>query len=165
MIIDNKDSNASWMQTVCSQFIDLVVPLIIEPNYREDIRWTLTYLMKLGSLWSVAGIYDLMRNGMLLYRYRQVIFHRHLERIRNFDVSPSVNACLGRYDETLRVGSILYCRDESTFMCSDKISFNLVESTATLDGVFYELKVGQEKKKLYQTNYRKLANKTREIRN
>ena len=119
MILDNKDNNVSWMRIVCCHFIDLVVQLIIEPEYREDIRWNLNYLMKLGSLWSVADIYSLMRNGMLLYRHRQVIFHRHLVRIRNFDVPPSLNACLGRYDETLRLESILYCRDESTFMFSE----------------------------------------------
>ena len=108
---ENDDINVSWMRIVCSQFIDLVVPLIIETIYREDIRWNLNYFMKLGSLWSVADIYSLMRNGMLLYHQRQIIFHRHLVRIRNFAVPPSMSACLGSYDENLRLESILYCRD------------------------------------------------------
>ena len=44
MILDNKDNNVSWMRIVCTQFIDLVCQLIIEPDYREDVRWTLNYL-------------------------------------------------------------------------------------------------------------------------
>ena len=37
MIFDNKDNNPLWMRTVCTQFIDLVVQLIIERDYREKI--------------------------------------------------------------------------------------------------------------------------------
>ena len=37
MILDNKNNNVSWMMIVCAQFIDLVVQLIIEPGYREDV--------------------------------------------------------------------------------------------------------------------------------
>ena len=48
MILDNKDNNVSWMRIVCAQFIDLVVQLIIEPDYREDVHWTLTYLLNVG---------------------------------------------------------------------------------------------------------------------
>ena len=39
MILDNKDNNASWMRTVCAQFIDLVVQLLIEPALSR--RYTL----------------------------------------------------------------------------------------------------------------------------
>ena len=145
MILDNKENNVSWMRIVCSHFIDLAVQLIIEPEYRDDIRWTMNYLMK--SLWSVADIYSLTVNGMLLYR-QQVIFHRHLERIRNFAVPPSLSACRGSDDATLRLESILNCRDKSTFMYSDRNMYLTVERNKSLDHVFNELKddkVGHEK--------------------
>ena len=35
MVLNNKDNIVSWMRIVCSQFIDLVVQLIIEPGYRK----------------------------------------------------------------------------------------------------------------------------------
>ena len=149
MILDNKDNNVSWMRIVCAQFIDLVVPLIIEPAYRTDIHWNLNYLMKLGSLWSVADIYDLMRNGMLLYHQRQIIFHRHLVKIRNFAVSPSLNACLGNDRATTCLESIFYCRDENTFMCVDDKYDDEEIVQESIDQVFNELnvdRVGQGRK-------------------
>ena len=118
MILDNKD-NESWMRSVCAQFIDLVVQMFIEPEYNKDILWNLNYLLKPQSHWSVADIYLLMKNGMLLYRHRQVIFHRHLVRIRNFAVPPSLDACLGN-DKATIFESILYCRDENTLMFFDR---------------------------------------------
>ena len=147
MILDNKDNNVSWMRIVCSQFIDLVVPLIIEPAYRNDIHWNLEYLL-LHSLWSVADIYYLMRNGILLYHQRQIIFHRRLVRIQKFAVPPSLNVCLGDVDATLRLENILYCRDKSTLMCYDWELCNKDERKKSLDQVFNELKddkVGQER--------------------
>ena len=95
MILDNKDNNVSWMRIVCTQFIDLVCQLIIEPDYRADVHATLNYLMKLESIWSVADIYNLMRNGILMYQYRQEYFHRYLMRIRNLAILPSLNVCIG----------------------------------------------------------------------
>ena len=37
MILDNKDNNVSWMRIVCAQFIDLVVQLIVESDFRGEI--------------------------------------------------------------------------------------------------------------------------------
>ena len=67
MILDNKDNNVSWMRIVCAQIIDLVVQLIVEPGYREDVNWTLTYLLKSESEWKVADVYNLMKNGLLMF--------------------------------------------------------------------------------------------------
>ena len=95
MIIDNKDNNVSWMRIVCTQFIDLVCQLIIEQDYREDVHATLNYLMKLESTWSVADIYNLMRNGILMYQYRQEYFHRYLMQ-NSKPCYTSVMECLHR---------------------------------------------------------------------
>ena len=97
MILDNKDTNVSWMRIVCAQFIDLVVQLIIEPDYREDVHCTLTYLLKLESEWEVEDVYNLMKNGLLMLHGKQTkflrffVFHgnqeefqRYLMIIRNF---------------------------------------------------------------------------------
>ena len=44
------------MRTLCSQFIESVVQLIIEPDISSrDTLSILNHLMKLESLWSVAG--------------------------------------------------------------------------------------------------------------
>ena len=48
MILDNKDNNVSWMRTVCSQFIDLVVPLIIEPEVSRKHTLDLELLDEVG---------------------------------------------------------------------------------------------------------------------
>ena len=71
MILDYKDKNVSWMRIVCAQFFDLVVQLIIKPEYREDVRWTLTHLSKLESEWKVADIYNLAKNGLLMFHGKQ----------------------------------------------------------------------------------------------
>ena len=86
MILDNKDNNVSWMRTVCTQFIELVVQLIIEPEYQENIRWTLNSLMKLEPYWSVADIYNLMRDGIFMFQYRHDFFNRYLTRIQDMAV-------------------------------------------------------------------------------
>ena len=90
MIFDNKDNNVSWMRIVCAQFIDLVVQLIIEPDYREDVYWALTHLWKLKSKWKVADVYNLMKNGLLVF-HGEKEFHRYLMIIRNFALYPSLN--------------------------------------------------------------------------
>ena len=152
MIIDDKDTE-SVMRSVCAQFIDLVVQMFIEPEYKNDIRWNLNYLLKMGSLWSVADIYVLMRNGILLYRHRQVIFHRHLGRIRNFAVPPSLDACLGN-DRATIFESILYCRDENALMWFDREMRDGQESEKSIDQNLSELKddtVGQERKNSIKT--------------
>ena len=63
MILNKKDKNVSCMRIVCAQFIDLVVQLIIEPDYRADVNWTMTYLLNLEPDWKVADVYNLMKNG------------------------------------------------------------------------------------------------------
>ena len=112
MILDNKDNNVSWMRIICTQFIDLVCHLIIESDYQEDVRWTLNYLLKLESVWSVADVYNLMRNGILMFQYRQDFFHRYLIRIRNFAVDPSMDVCISNSAATVRSKSILYFRNK-----------------------------------------------------
>ena len=91
MILDNKDSNVSWMRIVCAQFIELVVQLIIEPDYPEDVHWTLTSLLKLETKWKVADVYNLMKNGLLMFHDNQPEFRRYLMIIRNFALHPSLN--------------------------------------------------------------------------
>ena len=81
MILDNKDNNVSWMRIVCTLFIELVVQLIIEPDYQENIRRILNSLLKFESNWSVADIYNLMRNGIIIFQYRHDYFNRYLIRI------------------------------------------------------------------------------------
>ena len=90
MILDNKESNASWMRTVCNQFIDMVVQVIIEPDYSEDVLWTLHFLMELESEWTVVDIYNLIKNGIILFHDQQSNFHRYLIMIRNFALRPSL---------------------------------------------------------------------------
>ena len=116
MILDNKDGNVICMRAVCAQFIDLVVQLLIEPDYRGDIPWTLKYLMSIESLWSVADVYNLMKNGILMFQTHQVIFHRYLIRIRNFALHPSLSIQLSS-DETVCLRNIIYCRDENKWKC------------------------------------------------
>ena len=84
MILDNKDIDVSWMRIVFAQFIDLVVQLIIEPDYQVDVHWTLTYLQNLKSEWNVADVYNLTKNGLLMFHEKQKKFHRYLMIIRNF---------------------------------------------------------------------------------
>ena len=91
MILDNKDNNVSWMRIVCAQFIDLVVQLVIEPDYREEVLWTLTYLLKMESEWKVADVYNLAKNGLLMLHGKQKKFHRYLMIIRNFALYPPLN--------------------------------------------------------------------------
>ena len=146
LILDSKDRNVSWMRTVCTQFIDLVCQLIIEPDYQEDVCWTLNYLLKFESVWSVADIYNLMRNGILKFQCRQGIFNRHLKLIRNFAIHPSV--CSSNPNATGSWKCLLYCRDEDTWGCLDN---EVYEEDKSLDQVLKELKeneVEQDKQHL-----------------
>ena len=95
MILDNKDNNESWMRTVCAEFIHSVVQLIVEPDYRVDIYWNLNFLVKSERLWTFSDLYNLTKNGLLLFRYRHDYFHRYLLIIRNFAVPPS-SECLSQ---------------------------------------------------------------------
>ena len=140
MMIDNKDNNVSWMRIVCTEFIDLVCQLIIEPEYQENIRWNLNYLTKLESNWSVADIYNLVRNLVLTFQYRQENFNRYLIRIRNFALHPTLDASLKQ---------VLESRDENEIIsnCIDREKHK--EKDKYLDQVFRELEhdeVGQEEK-------------------
>ena len=140
MILDNEDNNVSWMRIVLTQFIDLICKLIIEPDYRADVHATLNYLMKLESIWSMSDIYNLMKNGILMYQYRQDYFHRYLMRIRNLAILPSLNVYLGNK-------SLVYCRDENKMKCFDDQTHE--DKDKTLEQVLIELElyeVGQEEK-------------------
>ena len=161
MILDNKDNNASWMRTVCTQFIDLVCQLIIEPDYREDVLSILNHLMKLESRWSVADIYILMRNGIFMFQYRQDYFVRYLTMIRSFAVDPSMNVCICNHRTSVCLRSILYCRDEPMFKPLNSETYN-VGIEKSLDQVLSELKkdeIVQEEQKML----RKIIKKSRAI--
>ena len=144
MILDNKDNNVSWMRIVCTQFIDLVCQLIIEPDYQEDAHWTLNYFVKFDSFWPIADIYNLMKNGLLMFHCRQTIFNRYLKIIRNFAIHPSVNVCLSNHDSNKCLECLLSCRDEETWRCLDN---EVYEGDKSLDQVLKELlkdEVGQD---------------------
>ena len=134
MILDNKDNNSSWMKTVCAEFIDLIIQLIIEPVYREDIHCTFNIFAKLKPRWS--DLYNLIKNGLLLFRYRHDYFHRHLMMIRNLAVPPSSNIFLWKGSKTF-----LYCRDENNLKF---INFEMYEEEEekSLEQVLSEMKEG-----------------------
>ena len=117
MILDNKDNNESWMQIVCTQFIDLVCQLIIEPDYREDVLWTLTHLSKLESKWKVADVYNLIKNGLLMFHSDQKEFHRYLMIIRNFALHPSLNIRASKDETQVDLRNIRHSQDESEWKC------------------------------------------------
>ena len=68
VILDNKESEVSWMRIVCTQFIDLVVQALMESDYQGDTCWTLNYLLKLETDWKVVDIYNLTKNGILIFQ-------------------------------------------------------------------------------------------------
>ena len=142
VIVNNKDINAPWMRTVCTQFIDLVVQLVIEPDNRVEVLSILNHLMKFESLWSVADIYILMRNGIFMFQYRQDYFIRYLTMIRSFAVDPSTNICLRYQRANVCLKSILYCRDESMFKPLNSETYD-VEAEKSLDQVLSELNEGE----------------------
>ena len=157
MILDNKDNNVSWMRTVCTQFIDLVVQLIIEPDYREDVLSILYHLMRLESLWTVADIYILIRNGMFMFQYRQDYLIRYLMMIRYFAVDPSMNVCVSNHKASICLKSILYCRDESTLGPLNRETYD-VGIEKSLDQVLSELneeEIGPEEQKLLKIIFEK----------
>ena len=113
MILGNKDNNVSWMKIVCAQFIDLVVQLIIEPKFRGDVNWTLIYLLKLDSQWNVLDVYNLIRNGLLMFHDNQQEFHRYLMIIRNFALYPSLSIIIPtKKKKFVELKDILYSHDE-----------------------------------------------------
>ena len=142
LIIENKNSNASWMRIVCTEFIELVVQLIIEPAYRADIYWNLNYLLKLKRHWTISDIYNLTKNGLLMFQYRQDYFHRHLIMIRNFVLVPSSKVLLGENESFVRLKFILYCRDEDNLSSLNREVYE-EETEKSFDQVLSEMKEGE----------------------
>ena len=121
MIIDIKDNNVSWIRIVCAQFIDLVVQLIIEPGYREDVHSILTHLLKKESEWKVMDIYNLMKNGLLMFRGKQKKFHRYLMIIRNFALHPSLNISPIKKKRPVELKDILLSHDKNKWRSIDDV--------------------------------------------
>ena len=169
MILDNKDNNVSWMQIVCAQFIDLVVQLIIEPVYRGDVHRILGYLLKLESKWNVADIYNLMKNGLLVFRGEHKKFHRYLMIIRNFALYPSLNISPTKKKKPDKLKDILCSHDENTWRCLDEV-VSVQEIEKSVDQVLIELKedeIGQAEKDIIQqiiANSRTMLNKYNDVR-
>ena len=139
MILDNKENNESWMRTVCTQFIDLVVQLIIEPQYQKDVRWTLHHLIKMDSEWPIADIYHLIKNGLLMFHDHQNNFYRYLTIIRNFALHPSLNIRSGIKLTHASLRSVLNCNDENTWKCiEDEVKEQEMEKS--LDQVLRRIK-------------------------
>ena len=148
MIIDNKDSNVSWMRIVCAQFIDFVVQLIIEPDYREDVNWTLIYLLKSKSEWKVADVYNLIKNGLLMFHGKQHIFHRYLMITRNFAIPLSLNIRPNKEKTPIELKDILRCCHRNKWRCLYEVPCE-EESEKSLDQILLELnkaEIGQTEK-------------------
>ena len=142
MIIDNKDSNVSWMRTICNQFNELFVQLVIFPEYQENIRRILNYLMKLESIWSVADIYNLIRKELLIFHNRLAYFTRDL--IENQDLS--IHVCLIN-KSFVCLKQMLTCPDMKKLICFDKEMHE--NNNKSLEQVLMELRddeVEQEEK-------------------
>ena len=152
MILDNKDNNASWMRIVCGQFINLVVQLIIEPDYREDVHWTLTYLLKFESEWKVVDVYNLVKNGLLMFHGRQKKFlgysvftgnqkkfRRYLMIIRNFAFYPASNISPTKQKKPVELEDILCRHDKNKWRCLDEMVCEK-ETEKSVDHVLGELK-------------------------
>ena len=152
MILDNKDSSASFMRIVCAQFIDLVVELIIDPDYRRNVHWILTYLLKLESEWKIGDVYNLMKTGLLMFygkqkkflRFfvvhgKQKKFHRYLMIIRKFALNPSLNISPTEKKEAVELKQILCSQDKNKWECIDEV-VRENEAEKSVDKVFDELK-------------------------
>ena len=178
MIHDNKDNNVSWMQIVCAQFIDLVVQLIIDPDYREDVHWTLNYFLKLESEWKIADVYNLAKNGMLMFHGKQKKFlgfsvfpgkqkefRRYLMILRNLALYPSLNISSTKKKKTVD----LYSRDKNIWRCLDEVATE-EEIGKSVDQVLGELKedeIGQTDKHTIQiiiTNSQTILKKYKDVR-
>ena len=152
MILDYKDNNVSWMRIVCAQIIDLVVQLIIEPDYRGDVHWTLTYLLKMETEWKVADVYSLMRNGLLMFHGDQKEFHRYLTIIRNFALHPPLTITPTKKKKAFELKNILYGRDKNEWRCLNEVVSG-GETEKSVDQILHELKeweIGQTEKDIIQ---------------
>ena len=148
MILDNKDNNVPWMRIVCAQFIDLVVQTIIEPGYREDMNWTLTYFLESESEWKVADVYNLMKNSLLVFHGDQKEFHRYLMIILNFALHPPLNITPTKRKKAVELKDILYCRDKNKWSCLNEVVCG-EETEKSVDQILHELKeweIGQTEK-------------------
>ena len=165
MILDIKDNNVSWMRIVCAQFIDLVVQLIIDPDYREDVHWTLNYLLKLESEWKIADVYNLAKNGLLMFHGKQKKFlgysvfpgnqkkfRRYLMIIRNFALYPSLYISSIKKKKPIDLKDIMYSRETNIWRYLDEV-VSEKETEKSVDQVLGELKedeIGQEKDTIQQ---------------
>ena len=169
MILDIKDNNVSWMQIVCTQFIDLCCQLIVEPVYRGDVHWTLPYLSKLESEWNVADVYNLMKNGLLVFHDNPTEFHRYLMIIRNFALYPSLNMSPTEKREPVELRDILYSHKKTEWRCLDEV-VSVQETEKSVDHVLNELKedeIGQAEKDTIQQIIAKsqtMLNKYKDVR-
>ena len=181
MILDNKDSNVPWMRIVCAHFIDLVVQLIVDPDYREDVHWTLNYLLKLESEWIIADVYNLMKNGLLMFHGKQKKFlgysvfpgnqkefRRYLMIIRNFALYPSLYIGSTKKKKLVDLKYIMYSRDKNIWRYLDEVvSEN--ETEKSVDQVLGELKedeIGQGKDNIQHIigNSQTMLNKHNDVR-
>ena len=162
MIFDKKDNNVSWMRIVFAQFIDLVVQLFIEIrfsnenhfelDYREDVHRIFNYLIELESKWKVSDVYNLIKNGLLMFHDNQTEFHRYLMIIRNFDLYPSFNISLTEEKKPVELNDILHSHDENMWKCLDDVVHEK-EAEKSVDQVLRELKedeIGQAEQKTIQ---------------
>ena len=151
MIIDNKGRTESLMRSICAEFIDLAVQLIIgNRDYRDDILWNLNYLLKLESVWHVEDIYNLMKNGLLMFYRDHKKFHRYLMIIRNFALYPSLKIRSIEQGTHVVLKDILSCRDENQWSWIEKEVYE-EEPDKSIDQVLGELKedeVDQTEKEL-----------------
>ena len=142
IIIDSKDKDFSWLQTVCSQFIDLVVQVIIEPEYQQVVRCNLTHLLKSGSKWKVADVYNIMKDGILMFQYRQEYFPMYLNKILHFAVTPNLHTLTAKNGSSAQIRSIIYCRDENSLRCLNYEAYG-GENDKSLEQVLSEMKDGE----------------------
>ena len=126
------------MRVVCYEFIDLAIGLFIDNNYEEHILCISRHLLKLESKWTVADIFNLIKNGILLFHTQQNIFHRYLTTICNFALSPGL--ILRSRNITLR--EILESRDEEKWkLIDDEVATD--EEPKTVDQIFEEMNEDQ----------------------
>ena len=154
MILDNIDSNVSWMRIVCIQFIDLVCQLlIIKPKYRAEIRWNLNYLMMMEPKWTVADVFNLTKNGLLMFQRQPKKFNQYLIIIRNWAIHPSLRVRISNNENPVSFEHVVRCRDERKWEC---LNVELLEDEdKSLEQVLSELKVEQVLSELKEGDLRK----------
>ena len=165
IIMDNKDNNVSWMKTVCAQFIDLVVQLLIKPEYQKEVCGNLTHLLKLEPKWKVADVYNRMRDSILMFQYQQEYLPLYLNKIQNFAVPPNLHNLTTKNKSHVQLRSILYCRDENSLRCLNYEAY-AEESDESLEQVLSEMndgEIGRAEKDSIRKNCKNLPFKTRQV--